>query len=139
MDILNFKKRFFSFSSLGKYFSDFWENNFRMFFVIFSIIVLSAGIYLWYQSIFKSDWNSEKKNLYKSSKNKNIELKENQFKSVVEEVDRKRAVYEGKTEFAKDIFAPYPEDAVVSTDLNNPGTSSNNIAPAPSKQNSPTF
>lgn len=133
MSIFNIKKKYFSPASLEKYFSEFWENNFRIFFAIFSVVVLSLGIFLWYQSIFQSDWNSEKKNQYKNSKNKNIELKENQFKNVIEEVNRKRAFYEGKNDPIKDIFAPYVENKL-ETD-----TSQNLTNEKSSKQITPSF
>ena len=127
------KKKYFDPDYFKKYFGEFWENNFGIFFAIFSMIVLSLGIYLWYQIIFQSDWNNEKKNQYKQSKNKNIELRENQFKNVIEEVNRKRAFYEGESDPIKNIFIPYVENKS-ETDTNKNLTNENS-----SKQNTPSF
>lgn len=139
MNPFNFKKSHFDSKVVLKYFFNFWENNFRIVFAISSLVILSAGVYLWYQSIFKSDWNSDKKNQYKNSQSREVELKENQFKNVIGEIDRKKNIYDGKNESIKDIFAPYPEDAVRNLDANSSGASVKNTTLAPSSQTSPTF
>ena len=93
MNFLNFDKNSFNVDNIVKRCSDFWNKHYRLAFFIFSIVVLSLGIYFWYQSLYRSEWSSEEKNQYKKSQNSEIDLKKQEFKMVVEEIKRKENVF----------------------------------------------
>lgn len=93
--------------NIGKFFCDFWNNRNKLVFIIFSLIILLIGGYFWYGNIYRSGWNGEKKLQYKNAQNKEILFRENEFDAVVEEIRRKKQVYEGTSKSVKDIFEPY--------------------------------
>jgi hypothetical protein len=49
-----------------------------------------------------------KKNQYKKSQNKEIDLKEQEFKGVIEEIKRKENVFKETPRSVKNIFESYP-------------------------------
>jgi hypothetical protein len=106
MNISNFKNKF-----NGEYFSklvsDFWKNHSLALFFVFSAAVLSSGIYFWYQNTYQSDWNSEKKNQYKISQDKQTKFKEQEFKKIIVEEENRKKIYEESLTPSKDIFASY--------------------------------
>jgi preprotein translocase subunit SecG len=107
VNFLKFKKQSFTPDNLGKSLSDFWDKHSGILFFLFSLITILLGVYLWYQNIYQSEWNSEKKNQYKSSQNKEVNFKENDFKNAIKEIERKKENYNSKLKLDKDIFIPY--------------------------------
>jgi hypothetical protein len=114
-------KRFFDFKGIGKQCSDIWSCHSKLLFSLFSLVILASGIYLWYQSLYRSEWSNSEKKQYIDSQSKQTELDEQGFKNVTGEIERKKELYDGTSESAKDIFAPYAGDTGEST-----GSSVNN-------------
>jgi hypothetical protein len=106
MNVANFKNNFNK-EHFSRWIHDFWGNHSRMLFSIFSAAVLSAGIYFWYQNTYQSDWNSEQRNQYKVSQDKQTKFKEQEFKKVIAESENRKKIYEESLTPAKDIFASY--------------------------------
>jgi hypothetical protein len=130
---LKFLKRVFNLQGMRNFLSGFWEKYSRIVFMMFSLLILSLGIYFWYQYTYKAEWSNDQKNRYKNSQNKEIDLNENQFKKVIEEVDRRKSLYQESVQKPKDIFAPYTGDQKEATNQNidnsAPIESSSSIAP----------
>lgn len=91
----------------GSFFYNFWNNHFGLFFVAFSIILVSLGSYVWYRNIYLDRWDSEEKNKYKIGKNEEVEFKEQLFQNVLDMSEKKKKLYEEKTEEVRDIFSSY--------------------------------
>lgn len=106
-NFLKFKKEYFNLKNISRVILDFWDGHSPLFFAIFSMLVLFSGSYLWYQNIYRSEWTSERKEEYKNLQSREIELKERDFKKVMEEVRRKRKVYDEEFEDSRNIFVPY--------------------------------
>lgn len=137
MNFSKIKKGYFNPKKIAKKCVDFWNNHSRIFFAIFSFAVLSLGILIWYQNIYKSDWSADQKNEYKNSHKNKVEFKENEFKKVVEEVDRKKEVYGEELKDAKNIFSSYEESsASVETSTDKPAA---NPLPQEKTTSAPTF
>jgi hypothetical protein len=134
MSILNFskfKKDFFTLRNISKCGSDFWDRYSKVFFLLFSISIFSWGVYFWFQITYRSDWSSEQKKQYQNSQNKEIELKEQQFKKVIEEFERKKEIYSTSIQANKDIFASYlAEDQIEEENFQNEKPSSDSSASA---------
>jgi len=106
-NFLKFKKDFLNSKNILKYCFDFWEKYFKVFFLLFSLVILFAGVYFWFQIAYRSDWNSDQKKQYQNSQNKEVELKEQQFRKVTEEAKRKTEIYNKPIQINRDIFASY--------------------------------
>lgn len=106
-NFLKFKKDFLNSKNILKYCFDFWEKYFKVFFLLFSLVILFAGVYFWFQIAYRSDWNSDQKKQYQNSQNKEVELKEQQFRKVTEEAKRKTEIYNKPIQVSRDIFASY--------------------------------
>lgn len=110
MNISNFlkvKKDFLASKNILKYCFDFWDKYFKVFFLLFSLAIIFAGVCFWFQIAYRSDWNIEQKKQYQNSQNKEVELREQQFNKVVEEVNRKKDAYNRNIQIGRDIFASY--------------------------------
>jgi hypothetical protein len=106
-NFLKFKKDSFASRNISKLCFDFWDRYFKVFFLLFSLAILFAGVYFWFQIAYRSDWNAEQKKQYQNSQNKEVELREQQFNKVVEEVNRKKDAYGKSIQAGRDIFASY--------------------------------
>jgi hypothetical protein len=107
MIFLNLDKNRFNVVKIAKYCANFWSKHYRLIFLGFSLVVLSLGMYFWYQSLYQSEWSSERKNQYKKSQNKEVDLKEQEFKRVVGEVKRKEDAFKETPRSVKNIFKSY--------------------------------
>jgi hypothetical protein len=56
---------------------------------------------------YRSDWNAQQKKQYQNSQSEEVELKDQQLKRVVAELERKKETYDKPVEAGKDIFASY--------------------------------
>lgn len=101
------KENLFNRKKFGKFFCSFWNNHFGLFFVFFSIIIISLGSYIWYRNVYLDRWDSEEKNKYKSDKNEEADFKEQLFRNVIEMSNKRREIYEKESGTKKDIFASY--------------------------------
>lgn len=101
------KETLFNRKKFGNFFSSFWNNHFGLFFVIFSVIIVSLGSYIWYRNVYIERWNNEKKNEYKSNKNEEVDFKEQLFQNTIEMSNKRKEIYEKESETKKDIFTSY--------------------------------
>jgi hypothetical protein len=103
----NFEKKCLSPKNIGKTFCSVWNNNYRLFFMVFSVALMLLGVYMWYQNIYRSEWSDEKKENYKNSQSRGVEFKEKEFKAIIEEIQRKSNNFGEMSKITKDIFQSY--------------------------------
>jgi hypothetical protein len=111
MNYSSFKSNYLNPSRIAKASVEFWDKYSKTFFFLFSLIILTLGVYFWYQNIYQSEWSSAQKEEYKRNHNKIIELKEQAFKGIIEKQDQKKDAYDSALKSVKDIFVPYQQDA----------------------------
>jgi len=107
MNFFSFKKNSLNTGNVARCCFDFWNKHYRSVFFVFSFAILSLGMYFWYQSLYRSDWSNEEKNQYKKTQNKEVELREQEFKKVIEEIERKRNSFGVAPRLVKNIFESY--------------------------------
>lgn len=90
-------------SAVGKL-RDGWFRRYRIFFVVLFIIAIIGGGYIWYASLYKSQWSGEKKQQYIDLQKKEVGFKEEDFIKVVEKIKNRKANYEKDPELVKEIF-----------------------------------
>jgi hypothetical protein len=110
---MDFKKFFkiskpkVSFSKFSKSFLSFWLRQQQLIFITFFLSVAGLGIFIWYKNIYGFSWNDERKKEYNMTKGQQINLKESEFKKVLEEIDKRKSNFETAPGQVKDIFKPY--------------------------------
>lgn len=117
LNFLKFKKDLFKLKNISRISSDFWDKHSKFLFFLFSLVILFLGVYFWFQMNYRSDWNSDQKKQYADSQSKEIELKEQQLKKVVEEFERRKGAYSAFTQVGRDIFASFAEENQEEKDL----------------------
>jgi cell division protein FtsL len=137
MNFSNFKNNYLDFSHVAKLFSVFRDKYSKVFFLLFSAVILMLGIYLWYEDMYYSDWSSEKKEEYKKSQNKKIELKEEELKNIIKENSQRKSVYDSALKSVKNIFTSYQKDEPVKpADMGKTSSGNSNSSTKSSQLNS---
>lgn len=90
---------------LGKI-SSLWLRFYRLVFVIFFLAMAAIGTYFWYWSLYRSNWSEEKKNQYISTKQTEVNFKEEDFNALIKKIEGKDANYKNKFPSIKNIFKP---------------------------------
>lgn len=110
MDINNFLK----FKNFGqelkkhlKILASFWVNCQQPIFIILMITAAGLGAYFWCKNIYWSGWSEEQKKTYNLSQSREINLKEDEFKKVLAEIENRENSFESEFQPVKDIFKPY--------------------------------
>lgn len=102
----DFKKSSLNAKRLAGKFFRFWIRHNKAFFIIALLMVCGLGIYLFYQVLYEDQWSQEEKAQYISSQRKEVNLQEDKFKKVIEEIERKKEAYGDEFYLANDIFKP---------------------------------
>lgn len=114
--MFNFSKKtknsFLDGKKIGITCCNFWNNNFILFFVIFSFLMMFLGSYVWYKNIYTENWNDEKKNNYKKTENEEVSFKEQLFKSVIGNFEARKEKYYYLPENRRDIFSDYLKNGI---------------------------
>lgn len=110
MDVNNF----FKFYKIGKELkkrlglaASFWINHQQLIFIVLVIASAISGAYFWCRNIYWSGWNEEQKKTYSASQSREINLKEDEFKKVLQEIENRKNRFESEYQPVKDIFKPY--------------------------------
>lgn len=107
LNFLKLKKDSFAPKNILRVCSDIWDRFSNLFFLLFSLSILSWGVYFWFQMMYRSDWNADQKKQYQNSQSEEVELKEKQLKRVIGEIDRKKGNYDMLIKASRDIFSTY--------------------------------
>lgn len=132
-------KNFFNPQKIINFGGRIWRDYSQLFFIFFSLFLVSYGVYFWHKSVYQSEWNADEKNQYKSSQNKEIEFKAKNFEKVINEIERKKTIYNGSSYLVKDIFKSYEKiekdnqttNENNSTKVSQPGSNKSVVNPAP--------
>ena len=94
----------FNFKELGNKISLLWNKFYKLVLAIFFLIVSLWGAYLWYWYLYKFEWNSEKINQYINSNDQEVKFKEEDFKKIINEIERRKKAYDEDAKSVKDIL-----------------------------------
>lgn len=83
-----------------------WIKHRKAIFIIMSLAVCGTGIYLFYENLYEERWSQEDEIQYINSQRQNVNFKEDKFKKVMEEIERKERAYESEFQSVKDVFKP---------------------------------
>ncbi len=92
---------------IGKSLANFWNNNFRIFFVIFFIIVLTIGGFFWYRNLYTDFWTQEQRNEYRQIKDESVTFKKNEFLRTLEFLEVREKAYKEDKFISRDVFKKY--------------------------------
>ncbi len=85
----------------------FWQKIYKLVFFIFLFCMIALGGYIWQISLSGGTWSAEKKQEYLDSQNKDVVLKENDFKKALTDVEMRKTNNIENQEILKDIFKSY--------------------------------
>lgn len=110
MDLSNFLKIKKTGADIKKFLASaasFWIS--RQQFVFIALVIASAvlGAYFWCRNIYWSGWSEEQKQNYSASQGREINLKEEEFKKVLAEIENRQNLFESEYQPVKDIFKSY--------------------------------
>ena len=87
----------------GKFFY-FWIKHNKATFIIALLAVCGVGLYLFYKNLYEEQWSQEDKIQHINSQRREVNLKEDKFKKVMEEIRRKEDAYKIEFQPVNDIF-----------------------------------
>jgi hypothetical protein len=93
--------------SLGKNIAADWMRWCQVIFIAIFVFSSALGLYVWYKSLYQSSWSEERKKEYSLTQNREINLKEEEFQKVLDEIERKKNNFKSEHQPIKDIFKPY--------------------------------
>ncbi len=100
------KKANFDLKSIFGKISSIWMRFYQLVFIVFFLAMAGIGVYFWYVSLYRSGWSEEKKNQYISTKQTEVSFKEDDFKTLMQEIENRKAGYKNKLPPIKNIFEP---------------------------------
>lgn len=106
-NLLKFKKTGSDAKKTGKKMIHCWICHQQAVFIIFVLVSAAAGSYVWYKSLYQSEWSAEEKNNYLISQNREVNLKEEEFRKVIGEIENRKNLFDSEFQPVKDIFKPY--------------------------------
>ena len=110
MDLKNFfrlSNRASSLKKAGKNLLNFWTGHQQFFFILFALVSVFFGLYFWYNINYHSGWSKDQKKAYILSQEREVDLKEAEFKKVIEKIEKNKTDFNADHQPAKDIFKSY--------------------------------
>lgn len=98
------KFRFFS----GRTVAIFWFRYARAFFILLFFVAIGAGMYSWYDNVYRSGWTDEEKRSYAESAFRETVFKEADFKGVVDAALGRERLHGQDLKIENDFFRPIP-------------------------------
>lgn len=81
-----------------------WFKHYKKVFIVIFVLVIGGGGYIWYVSLYKSQWSEFQKQQYINSQEKKESFDEQVFDEIIKAIEDRRSVYEGSPMEVKDIF-----------------------------------
>lgn len=106
-NILKLNKGSLNIGKFGKKAGLFWLNHQSLFFIVFVFLAAVAGGYCWYKFQYLSGWSEEKKQEYAATQGREVNLKEEEFKKVLNELSSRKKIFESQHQEVRDIFKSY--------------------------------
>lgn len=110
MDLNNFLKIKKTGADIKKFLASaasFWINHQQLVFIVLVIASAALGAYFWCRNIYWSGWSDEQKKNYSASQSREINLKEEEFKKILKEIENRKNLFESEYQPVKDIFKLY--------------------------------
>ncbi len=110
MDLNNFLKIKKTGADIKKFLASagsFWVSHQQFVFIVLVIASAVWGAYFWCKNIYWSGWSEEQKRNYNASQSREINLKEEEFKKILAEIENRKNLFESEYQPVKDIFKPY--------------------------------
>jgi hypothetical protein len=95
------------FKNTGKKIIHLWVDYRITVFITFLLIATIAGIYFWYRNLYWSNWSDQQRKEYIATQIREINLREEDFKKVIAEIERRKEEFRVPPQTVKDIFKPY--------------------------------
>lgn len=83
-----------------------WFKYYQKVFIVVFVLTIAGGGYIWYSSLYNSQWSEFQKQQYIDSQQKKESFNENNFKEIIKVIDDRKNIYEGESMEVKDIFKP---------------------------------
>jgi hypothetical protein len=96
----------FNFGELACNISIYWNKYYKLVLAVFFLIVSLWGAYSWYWYLYEFKWSSEQIDQYISSHDQEIKFKEENFRLIVNEIERRKNAYGEGAKSVKDILGP---------------------------------
>ena len=84
-----------------------WMKHKQVVFILLVIFAALAGGYVWYESLYKTEWSQEQKDTYNLSQTREVNLKTDLFEEIVMNLDERGRKLDSARREAADIFKPY--------------------------------
>lgn len=92
----------------GRALALFWFRHARVFFAFLFFFAIGAGMYFWYDNVYRGDWTDEERRLYAESAFQETLFQESDFRKAVETADRRSRLHAEDFKVGNDFFVPIP-------------------------------
>ncbi|EKE10901.1 MAG: hypothetical protein ACD_15C00180G0004 [uncultured bacterium] len=92
---------------LGTSLGNFWNRRYKFFLAFFLALVLGAGGFFWYESLYKSAWSEQERESYRITKDRGINFKEKDFSEALDIIEKRKSLYMQNLPDSRDIFKTY--------------------------------
>lgn len=83
----------------------FWLRNQTFIFMLFLVVSVGLGGYVWFQGMYQTAWSDEKKQEFLRTQDTDIRLKGVEMEKVLNEMKKKKAIMESPNEEIRNIFS----------------------------------
>jgi hypothetical protein len=93
--------------SLGRYFQlagEFWMKKYKLFFILLFLGAMGYGGFVWYNIMYHFGWSDQQKQQYTLTQNRSIDLKEEAFNNIINNISQRKDKFATPNEKIKDIF-----------------------------------
>ncbi len=92
----------------GRALALFWFRHAQAFFAALFFVAIGAGMYFWYDNVYRGDWTDEERRRYAESAFQETVFQESDFRKAVETADERSRLHEEDLEIENDFFVPIP-------------------------------
>lgn len=92
----------------GRSFALFWFRHARIFFILLFFAAIGAGMYFWYDNVYRGDWTDEERRRYAETAFQETVFQESDFRKAVEAALERARLHEKDIEITNDFFVPIP-------------------------------
>lgn len=81
-----------------------WMRHYKLFFALYAIAILGWGVWVWYDSFYGTMWTQEQKEAYMNSKDTSIAFREQDFRKVLAEIEKRNQKHAQSIGEVNDVF-----------------------------------
>lgn len=83
----------------------FWLCHQTFIFILFLVISIGLGAYVWFQGMYQSAWSDEKKQEFLRTQDTDIRLKGAEMEKVLNEMKKRKMIMESQDGEMRNVFA----------------------------------